>query len=523
MFAKAIRLLALLTLFTGLMPEPSQAFFLRGGVAAGGGGSTNLTFPTVPAGGALYAVVQQQGYSGNAVQARRASDGATQDIGFASGLMDTSALDTFCASTTCTFPKWYDQSGNGCDAPQATVANQPMYAPGAKVRGKQGLTWFSSTARFDLPSCVTASRQNVTVLTVDAAQATADTSTILGLDTTSANRFALANRSAGTTLYNNSAFVNSTWMANSQTQFKAVTSSATETRIYLNGRQSSALATSTNVTMTGGYIGRTDTGGYTYFGNMFVVAIYPSVFTQAQLNTEAAKLYTLFDISASNTKRVLFEGDSITWGQGSSIGVGYPQRTEALITGQRIDVQNSGVPGKRMSVINGGKAFTLVYSYRSDYAKNVVHIFAGTNDLTLDGATASTTYTNQLLPYVAQAISTGYSAVVVGTMMPRTDCTGACETERVAYNSAITGGATANGYTVADYAADSRLQNPNNTTYFATDKIHLNDAGYDVMASIAAAAITPKLAANDNPSPNLYAANDNSPLAILRKRFRKAA
>jgi lysophospholipase L1-like esterase len=94
--------------------------------------------------------------------------------------------------------------------------------------------------------------------------------------------------------------------------------------------------------------------------------------------------------------------------------------------------------------------------------------------------------------------------VIVATMLPRTDCTGSCETERVAYNTLVTGGATANGYTVDDLAADSRLQNPNDTTYFAADKIHLNDSGYGVVASDAAAVITPKLAANNNFDPRAY-------------------
>jgi hypothetical protein len=71
---------------------------------------------------ALYA-----GYGGKLFQARRASDGKTQDISTAGagGLVDVTALGAFCAGTTCTVARLYDQSGNGNDMWQDTVANQP--------------------------------------------------------------------------------------------------------------------------------------------------------------------------------------------------------------------------------------------------------------------------------------------------------------------------------------------------------------------------------------------------------------
>ena len=65
-------------------------------------------------------------YTGDLIRVRRASDSAEQDIGFdGDGLLDTSALATFCAGTDGFVVRWYDQSGNGNDAVQATTANQP--------------------------------------------------------------------------------------------------------------------------------------------------------------------------------------------------------------------------------------------------------------------------------------------------------------------------------------------------------------------------------------------------------------
>lgn len=52
-------------------------------------------------------------YSGNCIQVKRSSDSTTQDIGFSSGVLDTSALTSFVGSGTGYVTVWYDQSGNG--------------------------------------------------------------------------------------------------------------------------------------------------------------------------------------------------------------------------------------------------------------------------------------------------------------------------------------------------------------------------------------------------------------------------
>ncbi len=54
--------------------------------------------------------------------------GTTQDIGFTDdGFADSAAQDTFCGTATCTFSKFYDQSGKGNDLIQAPAGT---YEPG---------------------------------------------------------------------------------------------------------------------------------------------------------------------------------------------------------------------------------------------------------------------------------------------------------------------------------------------------------------------------------------------------------
>jgi hypothetical protein len=64
-------------------------------------------------------------YTGNAIRVRRSSDNTEQDIGFtALGVLDESALTTFCGAGNGFVTTWYDQSGNARSATQTTAANQ---------------------------------------------------------------------------------------------------------------------------------------------------------------------------------------------------------------------------------------------------------------------------------------------------------------------------------------------------------------------------------------------------------------
>tara|TARA_R110000803_G_scaffold4929_2_gene16460 strand:- start:513 stop:1349 length:837 start_codon:yes stop_codon:yes gene_type:complete len=64
-------------------------------------------------------------YSGSAIRVRRSSDNVEQDIGFASGDLDTSSLSTFIGANSGYVTAWYDQSGNGFNATNPSAVQQP--------------------------------------------------------------------------------------------------------------------------------------------------------------------------------------------------------------------------------------------------------------------------------------------------------------------------------------------------------------------------------------------------------------
>jgi len=64
-------------------------------------------------------------YAGNCIKIRRSSDNTEQDIGFVSDYVDTASMKTFVSSNSAYVVTFYDQSGNGYNATNATAANQP--------------------------------------------------------------------------------------------------------------------------------------------------------------------------------------------------------------------------------------------------------------------------------------------------------------------------------------------------------------------------------------------------------------
>lgn len=89
-------------------------------------------------------------YSGSAIQVRRSSDNATQDIGFtASGQLDTSALTTFVGSNNGFVTTWYDQSGNSAHITQSNATSQPQIVNSGSIISVTGTGSSTPAIYFD--------------------------------------------------------------------------------------------------------------------------------------------------------------------------------------------------------------------------------------------------------------------------------------------------------------------------------------------------------------------------------------
>ena len=89
-------------------------------------------------------------YNGSAIRVRRSSDNAETDIGFDSlGNLNITALLGHCGNGNGFITTWYDQSGNGRNATQATTGNQPRIVNAGVVEvsnGKPAIRNFQATS-----------------------------------------------------------------------------------------------------------------------------------------------------------------------------------------------------------------------------------------------------------------------------------------------------------------------------------------------------------------------------------------
>ena len=67
------------------------------------------------------------------LRVRRDSDDSETDIGFSGGVVDASAIASFCGVAQGWVKTWYDQSGNGLDVTQSVLARQPKIYNGTTV------------------------------------------------------------------------------------------------------------------------------------------------------------------------------------------------------------------------------------------------------------------------------------------------------------------------------------------------------------------------------------------------------
>lgn len=193
-------------------------------------------------------------------------------------------------------------------------------------------------------------------------------------------------------------------------------------------------------------------------------------------------------------------GDSITEGYGATgyrttHAGSYCVQAAAAVAGQTVSPVLLGINGQGLNYVYSvypsntfgtltADAVTRVDPILSQTGTKYLVIFAGTNDIFLNGTSGAATWT-LLETYINARITAGWTAanICVGTMLPRQ---GSNESARSTLNGSIRSNAAGIGYKVCDFAANATIGDAgdeNNTTYYI-DTIHPNDAGHAILAQI---------------------------------------
>lgn len=225
-------------------------------------------------------------------------------------------------------------------------------------------------------------------------------------------------------------------------------------------------------TSTAAEVGRYYNYGLQLNGSIKHLLIWNRVLATNEINAVFNWLYDLVPSHRTFLRRVLCTGDSLTAGYLTTDVQTYPYQLQQL-EGVRSRVWNVGIHAQVIS----GQA--TVDALANAALTNYLVTWCGVNDLS-GGATAGACWTN-ILNFCSNRTTAGWKPVVL-TVTPNSGFNAAKESNRVALNNLILGGAS-NFFGVVDVAADSRLTNAADTTYYA-DGLHMTKTGYGVVAAL---------------------------------------
>jgi lysophospholipase L1-like esterase len=273
----------------------------------------------------------------------------------------------------------------------------------------------------------------------------------------------------------------------------AMSYDGTTGKLYSNGLLTGSSAVSRTVASVKDLlVGSLLNGATQYFSNyeLAAMAIYPRVLTDAEVLQAHKYLKAQVVLSGAtvpDSRVLIYEGDSITYGTGAANTQGYPYLAASQMSrGER--GPNYGVFGSKFSDMNARLPAVLAMCDLAvaDGRTPIVHFGIGSNDFALT-VSAATLY-NQVKAYAASCRAHG-AKVIAATVLSRPDASDAL---RNAYNPMLAAGVGVDFDGITNFGSNALIGADgawSNATYFAGDQVHPTGAGYALMAPIAAAAV----------------------------------
>lgn len=408
-----------------------------------------------------------------------ASQGATTD-------------GTTAATDGQTVQQWNDSSGNGYNATQGTAGSRPTY--------KTNIFNSNPVLRFDGGDTI------VTSSFLDSTFNTALTFFIVENKVDTSLQVATSNQGVTwysgrttTPLFNTNGLSDTSISAATD---QALTGTAVELFRYDGSSKFSRYqitpdnyftreSATGNLGLSGSLtIGALSSGAFGYVGDIAEVIAYNralSGYEMSQVETYLLKKYVnASHASTTNLPQIIFDGDSLTDGVGSTSGETYPKQTIDLLGGTTaFRYYNQGVSGQTTQQMIDDGVSQIDPLYSSFKRDNIVVLWGGTNDLYF-GASAATTY-SRIVEYATARRAAGYK-VIVTTILPRSggDIPGTFEADRQTVNTNIRNNWATFADAVADVAANTDIGEAGddlNLTYYP-DGVHLNNTGYAIVADL---------------------------------------
>ncbi len=440
-------------------------------------------------------------YAGPAFTVTNPVSKTSMDIRFLpDGTLDEVAFAAFCARSECRLSRWFDQSGQGHDAVQPDPAAQPIVRLAHRTGRPLSVVWdYEATSgapprSLILPTALTIDSGNMAVLWTGRFHNAAMVSPLLelGTDADAFNfgywdahgDFYLGTRNHLSELAGHAGLTAAVGMISSSPQEGIVTNY--RNRLIAQGKLPPELH-------RGGFIGQTAVYKANGMMELSSLVLYNRGLTPMERFLATKTLGENFAIPQQQQDVYVADGDSLTQGIATQYLQSYPWYMERLLP-RSLVVYDAGWATKTLGGPAGLAArfeeFTAKLSNPAA-RRNVVSIFAGTNDL--QNGTDDRELFRVAQQYAAAAHKAGFR-VVVATILPRATFNAKMEGYRAAFNTALRGHWREFADGIADVAADPLFADPkvlNNATVYSEDGVHLTDLGYQVVAAVMSGAVNP--------------------------------
>jgi lysophospholipase L1-like esterase len=239
-----------------------------------------------------------------------------------------------------------------------------------------------------------------------------------------------------------------------------------------------------SLALTGGLtLGANVGGGNEWAGDLRCVY----VFNRALSDSELLELieYIAIDSASLSTGFFIAEGDSITAGYEMPVADSWPSQMLSSLGGAGSNWyhQNLAVSGEKLTDMITDGATEVDEKWIQHRLRNILIVFGGTNDI-VNGATGTEAYELLVTYCLARRAAYPLVKIIVCTMLPRIQFDATMETYRETFNTNVRNNFASFSDKVADVAADSRLDDYSDTTYYNVDGIHTNAAGNLVIADL---------------------------------------
>lgn len=266
--------------------------------------------------------------------------------------------------------------------------------------------------------------------------------------------------------------------------------SATDSRVHM-GAEDETLTVCGVATGTGFLIGKHFALSATMAGTIEAIYIYNTAISDLELAQLRDYVAYTYQAAAKSTARfIVAKGDSITAGFGlANSWETWPSQWSRLYT-EEPKYMVQATTGQTVATMNTliATQITPFYAQNAAYAERWVTLIGGTNDI--DGSSSAATVQTEITNFHNNVRGTGYKSVSATIPAVKSWAPGSAKDNvRLAVNTWLRANYLTISDVLCDLAADARLSDGNNLTYYQADGTHPNATGMAVIAELMRAAL----------------------------------